>query len=114
MKRAVLGLGLSPAHLLIDARRLKDVDIPQTRIVKGDSRSLSIAAASILAKTSRDALMLELDVRYPGYGFARHKGYPVKEHVRALGLLGVCPLHRRSFTPVRVALGLPPLHEESA
>lgn len=112
MRRAVEGLGLVPEHLLIDARRLKDLEIPQTRIVKGDARSLSIAAASILAKTSRDALMKELDVQYPGYGFARHKGYPVKDHVAALGRLGACAVHRRSFDPVRVALGLPPLHAD--
>lgn len=114
MKRAVLGLASAPVHLLIDARRLKDVDVPQTRIVKGDSRSLSIAAASILAKTSRDALMKDLEATYPGYGFDRHKGYPVKEHVAALGRLGACPAHRRSFNPVRVALGLPPLHAETS
>lgn len=110
MKRAVLGLGRPPQHLLIDARRLKDLDVPQTRIVKGDARSLSIAAASILAKTSRDARMKELDAEYPGYGFARHKGYPVREHVEMLSRLGATPVHRRSFQPVRVVLGLPPLH----
>ncbi len=112
MRRAVEGLGLAPEHLLIDARRLKDLEIPQTRIVKGDARSLSIAAASILAKTSRDAQMKAFDDEYPGYGFSRHKGYPVKEHVAALGRLGACAIHRRSFDPVRVALGLPPLHAE--
>jgi ribonuclease HII len=113
MKRAVLGLGVPPQHLLIDARRLKDVDIPQEKIVKGDARSLSIAAASILAKTSRDAELRALDAAYPGYGFARHKGYPVKEHLEALARLGACPAHRRSFGPVRAALGLPPLHPEA-
>jgi ribonuclease HII len=112
MRRAVEGLGIAPQHLLIDARRLKELPIPQERIVKGDARSLSIAAASILAKTSRDALMQELDAMHPGYGFARHKGYPVKEHVAALGRLGACAVHRRSFAPVRVALGLPPLRSE--
>jgi ribonuclease HII len=112
MKRAVEGLGAAPEHLLLDARRLKDVPIPQERIVKGDARSLSIAAASILAKTSRDAVMRELDARYPGYGFAQHKGYPVKAHVAALKELGACDAHRRSFGPVRMALGLPPLHPE--
>ena len=111
MKRAVLGLSAPPQHLLIDARRLKVVDIPQERIIKGDARSLSIAAASILAKTSRDAMMRDLDARYPGYGFAKHKGYPVKEHLAALKSLGACDVHRRSFNPVRVALGLPPLGE---
>lgn len=112
MKRAVEGLGAPPEHLLIDARRLKDVDIPQERIVKGDARSLSIAAASILAKTARDAKMRELDEAHPGYGFAQHKGYPVKAHVAALSSLGACEAHRRSFAPVRVVLGLPPLHAE--
>jgi ribonuclease HII len=112
MQRAVLGLQLAPQHLLIDARRLKDVPIPQRRIVRGDSLSLSIAAASILAKTSRDAMMRDLDATYPGYGFAKHKGYPVKEHLAALTKLGACDVHRRSFGPVRVVLGLPPLHAE--
>ncbi|MDB4947064.1 MAG: ribonuclease [Labilithrix sp.] len=110
MRRAVEGLGLVPGHLLIDARRLKELDIPQERLVKGDARSLSIAAASILAKTTRDAVMTELDREFPGYGFSQHKGYPVKAHVAALEKLGACQHHRRSFGPVRVVLGLPPLH----
>jgi ribonuclease HII len=109
MKRAVERLECTVQHLLLDARTLKDVPTPQQRIVKGDAKSLSIAAASILAKTTRDALMSELDLQYPGYGFARHKGYPVKEHTSALAKLGACPIHRRSFAPVRQALGLPPL-----
>jgi ribonuclease HII len=112
MRRAVEGLAIVPEHLLLDARRLKDVAIPQQRIVKGDARSLSIAAASILAKTSRDAAMCELDALHPEYGFAKHKGYPVKAHLEALARHGACAAHRRSFGPVRVALGLPPLHEE--
>jgi ribonuclease HII len=114
MQRAVEGLGAAPQHLLIDARRLKDLAIPQERIIKGDARSLSIAAASILAKTARDAFMRELDARHPGYGFAKHKGYPVKAHVAALTRLGACDAHRRSFGPVRVVLGLPPLHAPAA
>ena len=109
MKRAVERLECTAQHLLLDARALKDVPTPQQRIIKGDAKSLSIAAASILAKTTRDALMTELDLQYPGYGFARHKGYPVKEHTTALVKLGACPIHRRSFAPVRQALGLPPL-----
>ena len=109
MKRAVEGLGCEAQHLLIDARALKDLPMPQQRIIKGDAKSLSIAAASIIAKTTRDAVMSELDLQYPGYGFARHKGYPVKEHTTALAQLGACPIHRRSFAPVRQALGLPPL-----
>jgi ribonuclease HII len=109
MRRAVQGLAAVPEHVLIDARRLKDLPMPQQAIVKGDCKSLSIAAASILAKTARDALMLRLDAVHPGYGFARHKGYPVREHVTALSRLGACPIHRRSFAPVRAVLGLPPL-----
>lgn len=109
MRRAVEGLSLRPQHLLIDARRIKDVAIPQQPIVKGDCKSLSIAAASILAKTARDALMQRLDDQFPGYGFAKHKGYPVREHVVALKRLSASPIHRRSFAPVRSVLGLPPL-----
>ncbi len=109
MRRAVEGLSLMPQHLLLDARRLKDLSIPQQAIVKGDSLSLTIAAASILAKTTRDALMHKLDTEYPGYGFAKHKGYPVRAHLAALERLGASPIHRRSFAPVRTVLGLPPL-----
>lgn len=109
MRRAVEGLSCVPEHMLLDARRLKDVAIPQQAIVKGDCKSLSIAAASILAKTARDALMQRLDAEYPGYGLSRHKGYPVREHLEALKKLGASPIHRRSFAPVRVVLGLPPL-----
>jgi ribonuclease HII len=107
MRRAIEGLSAVPDHLLIDARRLRDVPIPQQPIVHGDCRSITIAAASILAKTARDALMCELDARHPGYGFARHKGYPVREHLAALNRLGASPVHRRSFAPVRNLLGLP-------
>jgi ribonuclease HII len=114
MRRAVEMLGLVPEHLLIDARKLRDVAIEQTRIVKGDERSLSIAAASILAKTERDARMLDYDREFPHYGFAKHKGYPVREHVAALKKHGACPIHRRSFAPVRSVLGLPPLLKPEA
>jgi ribonuclease HII len=109
MRRAVEALPLSAQHLLIDARRIRDVGIPQLPIVKGDCKSQSIAAASILAKTARDARMQRLDKQYPGYGFAKHKGYPVREHLLALDRLGASPVHRRSFAPVRAILGLPPL-----
>jgi ribonuclease HII len=109
MRRAIEGLSAAPDHLLLDARRLKEVPIPQQPIVHGDCKSITIAAASILAKTARDALMCELDGRHPGYGFARHKGYPVREHLAALTRLGASPVHRRSFAPVRVLLGLRPL-----
>lgn len=114
MRRAVEGLGVAPEKVLVDARKIPEIPCPQERIVKGDARSLSIAAASILAKTSRDAVMRELDARHPGYGFAKHKGYPVKEHLAALRAHGACDVHRRSFGPVREALGLPPLHADPA
>jgi len=109
MRRAVEGLALAPEYLLLDARRLRDLSTPQQAIVKGDAKSLTIAAASILAKTARDALMCALDAQHPGYGFAKHKGYPVREHLVALERLGASPVHRRSFAPVRAVLGLPPL-----
>jgi ribonuclease HII len=112
MKRAVEQLDPCAEHLLIDARRLRDVAIPQTPIIKGDADSLSIAAASIVAKVHRDALMVDLDREHPGYGFAKHKGYPVREHYRALERLGPTPMHRRSFPSVRRVLGLDPVQEE--
>lgn len=112
MRRAVEALSVTPEHLLIDARPLRELPIPQQSIIKGDTKSLSIAAASIIAKTTRDHLMIELDARYPGYGFAKHKGYPVAAHVAALGRLGVSEIHRRSFAPVRRALGLDPEQQE--
>jgi ribonuclease HII len=109
MRRAVEALTVAPEHVLLDARRLKELSVPQQRIIHGDAKSLTIAAASILAKTERDRRMEELDAAYPGYGFAKHKGYPVREHVQALKERGATPVHRRSFAPVREALGLPPL-----
>lgn len=107
MKRAVAALGVAPEHLLVDARKV-DLPIPQQGIIKGDAKSLSIAAASILAKTTRDALMVAYDAEYPGYGLAQHKGYPVREHQDALKRLGATPIHRRSFRAVKEALGLAP------
>jgi len=101
MQRALTQLAQAPQHLLLDALLLPDVDLPQTRIIHGDARSLSIAAASVLAKTSRDAVMQELELQYPGYGFARHKGYGTPQHQQALQRLGPCPAHRRSFRPLR-------------
>jgi ribonuclease HII len=109
MRRAVEALRPAPQHLLVDARRVPGVPWPQQGIVKGDARSLSIAAASVIAKTTRDALMVEAEARFPGYGFARHKGYGAPEHLEALQALGPCELHRRSFAPVRAALGLEPV-----
>lgn len=89
-----------PDYLLIDALRLPDVALPQEGIVRGDGRSVSIAAASIVAKVTRDRLMVAIDRRYPGYGFAIHKGYPTAAHRRAIDRLGPCPVHRRSFRGV--------------
>jgi ribonuclease HII len=109
LTRAVRALATCPDHVLIDARRLPELPLPQTPIIHGDALSLTIAAASILAKTARDALMGELDLAHPGYGFSRHKGYPTAEHFDALRRLGACPIHRRSFQPVREALGLEPV-----
>jgi ribonuclease HII len=109
MRRAIEALSPAPHHLLIDARRVPGVPFPQEGIIKGDARSLSIAAASVIAKTTRDALMLEAEDRFPGYGFARHKGYGSPGHLAALAALGPCELHRRSFAPVREALGLAPV-----
>jgi ribonuclease HII len=101
MQRAIDSLQIPPEHLLIDYLLLPDVDLPQTALVHGDSRSLSIAAASILAKTARDALLLALDAEFPGYGFGAHKGYCTPGHVSALEQLGPCPVHRKSFAPIR-------------
>ncbi|MFP2895033.1 ribonuclease HII [Corallococcus sp. 4LFB] len=106
MRRAVEGLGLTPDYVLVDARTIPQCPAPQRGIIKGDSLSLSIAAASVLAKTTRDRLMAELDAQYPGYGLAAHKGYPTAQHVQAIQARGVLPIHRRSFGPVREALGL--------
>ena len=102
MERAIECLDPQPTHLLIDAMKLPALKIAQTSIIKGDSLSKSIAAASIVAKEDRDTLMRDvLDVRYPGYGFASHKGYGSKLHIEAIKRLGPCPVHRRSFAPIR-------------
>jgi ribonuclease HII len=104
MRRALEGLSPAPQHVLLDARRVPEFPVPQTKIIRGDALSLAIGAASILAKTHRDRLMCELDLAHPGYGFAAHKGYPVAAHFEALRRLGPCEIHRRSFAPVREAL----------
>lgn len=98
MARAVESLRIDPEFVLVDARRIPGVASPQRSLEKGDSRSLSIAAASIIAKTRRDRMMIELDRRFPGYGFARHKGYPTAAHRRALRRQGACPAHRSTFS----------------
>jgi ribonuclease HII len=101
MQRALAELKPQPQHLLLDAVRLPRLTLPQTVLIKGDQRSLSIAAASVLAKTARDALLVAWDDTYPGYGFARHKGYGTAIHQQALQIKGPCPLHRLSFAPIR-------------
>jgi ribonuclease HII len=112
MQRALQGLTCLPDFVLVDARRIPHCPSPQRGIIHGDALSASIAAASIVAKTTRDAHMLELDSLYAGYGFASHKGYPTPEHCRALKELGPLPIHRRSFGRVRQVLGLDPLQTE--
>ncbi len=99
MRRAVAALGTPPDHVLVDARTIPGVAAPQTSLVRGDARDGSIAAASIVAKVHRDAIMARLEDEHPGYGFARHMGYATREHLRALRRLGPSPMHRRSFTP---------------
>jgi ribonuclease HII len=106
MQRALDGLAIPPAYLLIDALRLPDVAIPQLSLIKGDARALSIAAASVLAKTARDSWMCAVAETYPEYDFARHKGYGTALHQAALAKLGPCPIHRFSFAPLI-------LHKES-
>lgn len=100
MRRCALALNPRPDAVLIDGRPVRDFPIHQIALVKGDSLSHSIAAASIIAKVRRDRLMIELAVKYPGYGFEIHKGYPTPAHQAALRRLGPCPEHRRSFAPV--------------
>ena len=105
MRRAVAALTRRPEHLLVDARTIPGVAAPQTALVGGDSRDASIAAASIVAKVHRDALMRRYDEQHPGYGFTRHMGYGTAAHLAALRDLGPSPIHRRSFAPVAHALG---------
>jgi ribonuclease HII len=100
MRRAVEQLPLSPDFLIIDGRDTIDWPCPQQAVIHGDATSFSIAAASVLAKVHRDRLLIELDHEYPGYGLARHKGYPCPAHLAALKRLGPTPLHRKSFHPV--------------
>ncbi len=112
MQRALHGLSRLPDFVLVDARKIPQCPAPQRGIIRGDALSASIAAASIIAKTTRDAHMLEMDEQYQGYGFASHKGYPTPEHCRALKELGALPIHRRSFGRVRQVLGLDPIQTE--
>jgi len=112
MQRALQGLTCLPDFVLVDARKIPHCPSPQRGIIRGDALSASIAAASIIAKTTRDTHMLEMDALYAGYGFASHKGYPTPEHCRALKQLGALPIHRRSFGRVREVLGLDPVQAE--
>ena len=104
MARAVAGLGVQPDHVLVDARTIPDLAVPQTALVHGDAIDGSIAAASIVAKVYRDAIMCRLAEQYPGYGFNRHMGYGTQEHLDALRRLGPTPVHRLSFAPVARAI----------
>ncbi len=106
MIRAIEALDRKPNHVLVDGRRIPGILLPQTRIVGGDRKSFCIAAASIVAKVTRDRMMCDYDAVYPGYGFARHKGYCTAEHVAAVEQLGPSPIHRASFAPVAMAAQL--------
>ncbi len=101
MKRAVEGLSLQPDELLVDGLHCPKLSIPMRAIVQGDSKEACISAASILAKTARDAELYILDEQYPQYGFAKHKGYPTPLHMQMLALHGVLPIHRKTYAPVR-------------
>jgi ribonuclease HII len=104
MRMAVEQLAIAPDYLLIDGRDLIDWPCPQQAVIQGDATSYSVAAASVLAKVHRDAMLVQLDAVYPGYGLARHKGYCSREHLAALDRLGPTPLHRKSFNPVAQTL----------
>ncbi len=101
MDLALDQLAPPPQHVLVDGLKIRWLRYPQTPLVQGDARSYSIAAASVLAKVTRDRLMREFDRLYPGYGFAAHKGYGTPQHLAAIKALGACPIHRRSFAPFR-------------
>lgn len=101
MNLALAQLSPPATHALVDGMPVRTLSLPQTAIVKGDGLSYSIAAASVLAKVTRDRLMKQHDATWPGYGFAIHKGYPTPQHLEALARLGPCPIHRKSFAPVR-------------
>ena len=104
MAVALSGLPVQPDHVLVDGHRCRAILSPQTAIVGGDAKSFSIAAASVIAKVTRDRMLIELDRQYPEYGFAVHKGYGTPEHLAAIEKHGPCPIHRRTFAPVRNAL----------
>jgi ribonuclease HII len=101
MNEALAQLQPQPEHVLVDGRPVKSIRLPSTAIVKGDARSYSIAAASVLAKVTRDRTMLEFHEQFPAYGFAEHKGYGTPKHLAAIAAHGPCPIHRRSFAPLK-------------
>lgn len=103
MKIAIENLAITPNFVLADAMTL-DINIAQASIIKGDAKSLTIAAASILAKTARDEYMEQMDGKYPGYGFAKHAGYGTKQHLQAIDTLGITPIHRKAFEPIKSIL----------
>ena len=105
MNEALAQLQPQPEHVLVDGRPVKSMALPNTALVKGDARSYSIAAASVLAKVTRDRMMREFEEKFPGYGFAGHKGYGTPQHLAAIAELGPCPIHRRSFAPLKPAQG---------
>ena len=100
MYEAINNSKIKPEHVLIDAMKLENLDMPSTSIIKGDAKSISIAAASVIAKVTRDRMMVELDLKYPMYGFKKHKGYPTKQHVEAIEKYGILDNHRKTFKPV--------------
>jgi Ribonuclease HII len=100
MRRAIESINNPPGYLLVDYLNISDCSAPQLSIPKGDCQSLSIAAASVLAKVSRDAFMIQMDAQYPGYGFAQHKGYGTRIHYESIRLKGLLPIHRRTFRPM--------------
>ncbi|WGE67760.1 ribonuclease HII [Actinobacillus equuli subsp. haemolyticus] len=106
MQRAVAGLNIQPDFVLVDGNRIPTLPMPAQAVIKGDSLVAEISAASILAKVARDQEMDELDMQYPEYGFAKHKGYPTKLHFEKLEQFGATPFHRKSFAPVKKILGL--------
>lgn len=100
MYQAINNSKLKPEHVLIDAMKLEKLEIPSTSIIKGDSKSISIAAASVIAKVTRDRMMIELDKKYPMYGFKNHKGYPTKKHIEAIEKYGLIDGYRKTFKPI--------------
>ena len=114
MNDALAQLNPAPLHVLVDGNQRSSMHWPQTAIIEGDAKSYSIAAASVLAKVTRDRMMIEFDRQWPQYAFAEHKGYSTEKHLAALAEHGPCPLHRKSFAPIRLnAARLPELFDES-